>query len=131
MAGGERVADEAGERRFGDDGKLRRRGEMGTDQRRAREDERIGRRKRLDTWRRIVVEQARSQADAAEECAQAGLGEIVPRARARGQIDMEKLTVKSVQGQPPASAETIKILSPERIVAVAARTKSTPFTLHA
>src|SRR6185295_7790225 len=112
-------------------GKLRRRGETGADQRRAGEDERIGRGKRLDAWRGMVVEQARSQADATEECTQAGLGDIVPRAPARGQIDMEKLTVKPVHGHPPASAERMQLLSPELIVAVVVRTKSRPFTLQA
>ena len=101
VAGRERIADEAGERRFGDDGKLRGRGEIGTDERRADEDQGVGRRQRLDSGRRMLVEQARPQADAAEKCAQAALGEIVPRGSALAQIDVQEPAVEPVHVSLP------------------------------
>ncbi len=67
MTGGERVTDKTGEWRFGDDAKLGRRGEAGADQRGAGKNQRVGGRKRFNSRRRVVVKQARAEAEAAEE----------------------------------------------------------------
>src|SRR3989442_15871696 len=78
VARGEGVGNKAGKRGFSDHGELGRRGETGADQRRAGEDQRVGWGKRIDSRRRVVVEQARAEADAAEECAEARLLQIFP-----------------------------------------------------
>ena len=66
MARRQRVGDEAGERRLRHDGELGRGREAGADERRAREDQRIGGRERIDTGGRVLVEQARAESNAAK-----------------------------------------------------------------
>src|SRR5256885_15520678 len=105
MARRQRVGDKAGERRLGHDGELRRGGDAGPDERRARKDQRVRRRKRIDSCRSVVVEKSRAEADAAEILAKARFLNLMVRASAAGQIDVQGATEKSVHPYPPASAD--------------------------
>src|SRR5262245_43143267 len=70
MAGGEGVADEAGERGLGDSAKLGSGSEAGANQWGAGQYQRVVGRKGLDSHRRVVVKQARTEAEAAKERAE-------------------------------------------------------------
>jgi hypothetical protein len=114
VAGRERVADEAGEGRAGQDGVLGRGGDGGGGERAGDEDERVGRAERVGAGRALAVEQVGPQPDPADEGAQHGVVQPLGALRAGGEVDVQDPAAVAVHApqRSPAAASSASACRP-------------------
>ena len=92
MARREGVADEAGERRLGDDGELAGGGKARAGERARHENQGVVYAQRVGSRRAVAVEQIRAEADPADEPLQDVVGQGFVPSGARGEIDDQCLS---------------------------------------